>query len=51
MTIRKEILRNGPVVGEFKAPNQFRYYDGGVLIDEEKPSGSSNVQISDDQLL
>ena len=32
--IRKEILRNGPVVGEFKAPNHFRYYDKGVLVDE-----------------
>ena len=35
----KEILRNGPVVGEFKAPNRFRYYDSGILIDEDKPSG------------
>ena len=44
--IMKEILRNGPVVGEFKAPNKFRYYDGGILVDEEKPSGSANLQLS-----
>jgi hypothetical protein len=30
----KEILRNGPVVGEFKAPNRFRYYSAGILIDD-----------------
>jgi len=29
--IMKEILRNGPVIGEFKAPNKFRYYDKGIL--------------------
>lgn len=32
--IQKEILRNGAVVGEFKAPNKFKYYDKGILIDE-----------------
>ena len=36
--IMKEIMRNGPVVGEFKAPNKFRYYDKGILIDEDKPA-------------
>ena len=30
----KEILRNGPVVGEFKAPKKFKYYKLGVLVDE-----------------
>ena len=36
--IMKEIFRNGAVVGEFKAPNRFRYYDKGILIDEDKPA-------------
>lgn len=46
--IRKEILRNGPVVGEFKAPNKFRYYDKGVLTDEARPANSANVQLETD---
>jgi len=46
--IRKEILRNGPVVGEFKAPNKFRYYDKGVLVDEARPANSANVQLETD---
>jgi hypothetical protein len=28
---------NGPVVGDFKAPNRFRYYDAGILIEDDKP--------------
>ena len=36
---------NGAVVGEFKAPNKFKYYDKGILMDEpERPSGESLVQ-------
>jgi len=43
-TIMKEILRNGPVVGEFKAPSKFRYYDGGVLTDgEDKPASAETT--------
>ena len=42
-SIMKEILLKGPVVGEFKAPNKFKYYDGGILVDEDKPAGSQNV--------
>jgi hypothetical protein len=38
----KEILRNGPVVGEFKAPKKFKYYKFGVLKDEH----STKHQIS-----
>lgn len=41
--IMKEIFRNGAVVGEFKAPNRFRYYDKGILIDEDKPANMANV--------
>lgn len=43
--IKKEILYNGAVVGEFKAPNRFRYYDKGILIDEDKPAGSQLLQL------
>ena len=32
--IQKEILINGAVVAEFKAPNKFKYYDKGILMDE-----------------
>ena len=28
----KEMLRNGPVVGEFKAPQHFKTYIGGILV-------------------
>lgn len=56
--IQKEMLRNGPVVGEFKAPNKFRYYNNGILIDEDKPAvmrytqvSDENVQVSDENLL
>jgi len=51
--IQKEILRNGPVVGEFKAPNHFRYYNGGVLVDEDRPSiiSSSAVQVDDTSMV
>ena len=45
--IQKEILRNGAVVGEFKAPNRFRYYDKGILIDEDKPGNSGLVQLDE----
>jgi hypothetical protein len=31
-------------VGEFKAPNKFKYYDKGILIDEQKPAGESFIQ-------
>jgi len=27
-------MRNGVVVGEFAAPQKFKYYDQGVLTDE-----------------
>lgn len=43
--IMKELLRNGAVVGEFKAPNRFRYYDKGILVDEQHPSTAYNVQL------
>jgi len=44
----KEMLRNGPVVGEFKAPNKFRYYDKGILADDEgQPDGTASVQTSE----
>jgi C1A family cysteine protease len=33
---------NGAVVGEFKAPNKFKYYDKGVLMDEQRPGGDSS---------
>ena len=48
--IMKEILRNGPVVGEFKAPNKFRYYDKGVLVDgvDDHPANAANVQLETD---
>jgi len=45
--IMKEIYRNGAVVGEFKAPNRFRYYDKGILIDEDKPASMANVQLEE----
>ena len=45
--IQKEILRNGAVVGEFKAPNRFRYYDKGILIDEDKPANSGLIQLEE----
>ena len=32
------MLRNGVVVAEFYAPNKFKFYNSGVLTDEEKPS-------------
>jgi hypothetical protein len=39
-------LRNGAVVGEFKAPNKFKYYDKGILIDEPHPAGTTaDVQL------
>ena len=41
--IMKELLRNGVVVGEFKAPNKFRYNDKGILVDEQLPSTAYNV--------
>ena len=34
----KEMLRNGPVVGEFKAPQHFKTYIGGILVAGEKPA-------------
>lgn len=43
--IQKEILRNGAVVGEFKAPNKFKYYDKGILMDEQKPAGATFQQL------
>ena len=43
--IQKELLRNGVVVGEFKAPNRFRYYNKGILIDEDTPAGYQDIQI------
>ena len=43
--IMKEMIRNGPVVGEFKAPNKFRYYDKGILADDGGSEGSSNLQL------
>jgi hypothetical protein len=46
--IMKEIFRNGAVVGEFKAPNRFRYYDKGILIDEDRPATMTNVQLEQD---
>lgn len=45
--IQKEILHGGAVVAEFKAPNRFRYYDFGVLIDEAKPAGSTLLQLDE----
>jgi len=30
--IMKEMLRNGPVVGEFKAPAHFKTYESGILV-------------------
>jgi len=49
LKIMKEMLRNGPVVGEFKAPNKFRYYDKGILADDEgqQPDGTTSVQTSE----
>jgi len=48
LKIMKEMLRNGPVVGEFKAPNKFRYYDKGILADDEgQPDGTASVQTSE----
>ena len=41
--IQKELLRNGVVVGEFKAPNRFRYYNKGILIDEDTPAGYQDI--------
>ena len=53
LKIQKEILRNGPVVGEFKAPNKFKYYDAGILSEDDynKPSTARNVQIEDQTLV
>ena len=31
-------MRNGVVVGEFAAPQKFKYYNNGVLTDEQKPA-------------
>lgn len=45
--IQKEILHGGAVVAEFKAPQRFRYYDFGVLIDEAKPAGSTLLQLDE----
>ena len=41
--IQKEILRNGAVVGDFKAPKRFKYYDKGILMDGDGPRDSSLV--------
>ena len=41
--IMKEMMRNGPVVGEFKAPNKFRYYDKGILADDGGGEGTTNL--------
>lgn len=32
--IMKEMLLNGPAVGDFEAPHKFRYFDKGILVDE-----------------
>ena len=45
--IMKEILRNGPVVGEFKAPPRFKFYEKGVLSEEAPPANSENIQLEE----
>ena len=37
------MIRNGPVVGEFKAPAKFRYYDKGILADDDQGQATTST--------